>query len=155
MSYKKISKLISKRTEKQKAEAWHAVVKKRLEFWEHLKKMNGNKSAYDKLFELEFDGGICFKCGVAWQEREFDNSFMKGKYYVPGCHCFARCPECKSYLYDMHIQYGKVYQCDNCGFDLYNAATDTIRYGEEFESWYNNLRGKAYFEQKTLRCAFM
>lgn len=92
-----------------------------------------------RIGELEFKGGVCWKCGIQWIEHIVDSNNKYGKYYTPNCECFIKCPNCLTYLYDLQILYEKVEECHNCGFKLWNNKINRPRFGRDYEEFFNSL----------------
>ena len=77
------------------------------------------------LMVLHSDGGACPQCSKEWKAVYWENTYGKGFYYEPVCHCYPYCPRCtwtgpsgvhKHWLY-MEEAAGSVIKnkCPECG----------------------------------------
>lgn len=135
-----------KRTPEEKEFIWSKIIDGRLALYRRwYRTVKYNKNVFQKFTVLEFEGGECFICHRYWKIQEFDNHYLAGKYYIPDCNCFIKCPSCESNLYDLQYVYNqKLNHCDNCGWLLLDPDGPIWkkRYGAEFEIFYQDLPEK-------------
>lgn len=151
----KNSKPIGRRTAEDKEFLWNKVIDGRLALYRRwFKTVKYNKEVFKKFTVLEFEGGHCFLCHKLWKEQLFDNHFLTGRYFIPNCDCFVRCPSCDSELYDLQYVYNqKLKYCDNCNWLLLDpdAPTWKKRYGKDFELYFLGLSPKIKAQMKAER----
>lgn len=123
------------RTDDQKKEIWSWILGKRIDQFRSMYAAANNedaKKAIQETSSLETDGGNCPECGAPWIEVKFDNRFLAGRYFKPGCECYPCCPNCGRSLYDCDAtgELRKTWDCPNCGWRL--MVGNEKRYGSAY-----------------------
>jgi hypothetical protein len=124
--------LLKIKNESDKAAFWERVVERRFAYFQRVYNETHSGNLKNKLLEIgnyESGGGNCKVCATPWALVEFDNRFLRGRYYKPSCECYVLCPSCHRWLYDDFDD--KNYVCSNCGWKY--IVEGQKRYGIEYE----------------------
>ncbi len=139
-----------KLTDEQKRKRWNGIQHTRMKWFESEYNRINNTSSISNINKqticdeilaiarLEAQGGSCPRCGKKWKEVIFDNNFGAGKYYMPECQCYFKCPRCKKHLYDMYVTTRlrmDKHQCSFCDWVLIFEGEK--RHGVQYELWYD------------------